>query len=702
MFTAHNPAYYGLKVSDIKEAVASSADIKNFYEQFANAFADFEDYLTGELIEKMGTLNISQQEAVLSENIFTRLSALPLIDKYEAYQLLDEDWAKVAIDLEILQTEGFEAVKQVDPNMILKKKDGKDQEVQEGWVGHVLPFSLVQSTLMQDDINAIKQEEGRLVDIASSYGELLEELPEEEREKDFVNEGKDAFVPAEVKKAIKTKEVEPEVLALLKKVDALITEEKTLRRSVKEDTERLHIATKAKIENLTDAEAYDLIKLKWIAPLASSMAKLPENIIGAFIVKLEALCHKYDTTFAEIERQISDTQQTLVGMLNGLVANEYDTKGLDELISVTINDGIKKFSELGRHDNSNEDKSKYKKVCVGDIAYNSMRMWQGASGYSPYEGIVSPAYTVLTPNSGIISKCLAYQFKLPEMTHTFQIHSQGITSDNWNLKYPTLSEIKIFVSPDEKEQEQIARFFTNLDDLITLHQRKYDKLMNIKKSMLEKMFPRDGANVPEIRFAGFTDAWEQRKLSDLVERGSTFGAEKELPRVEYEDIISGTGKLNKDIYTKVSNKAGLKFRAGDVLYGKLRPYLKNWLLPSFSGLAVGDFWVLQPQNIDSRFLYSLIQSDRFDEVANQSTGTKMPRADWNLVSKTEFAIPSSMKEQGQIGQFLLDLDNLITLHQREHKSNFRRKTNVKQSTRDRPFLLLLCSVDKGLQRGSGP
>ncbi len=72
-----------------------------------------------------------------------------------------------------------------------------------------------------------------------------------------------------------------------------------------------------------------------------------------------------------------------------------------ELISVTINDGIKKFSELGRHDNSNDNKSKYKKVCVGDIAYNSMRMWQGASGYSPYEGIVSPAYTVLSPNAGV-------------------------------------------------------------------------------------------------------------------------------------------------------------------------------------------------------------------------------------------------------------------------------------------------------------
>ena len=159
-----------------------------------------------------------------------------------------------------------------------------------------------------------------------------------------------------------------------------------------------------------------------------------------------------------------------------------------ELISVTINDGIKKFSELGRHNNSNDDKSKYKKVCIGDIAYNSMRMWQGASGYSPYEGIVSPAYTVLSPNSGINSKCLAYQFKLPEMIHTFQINSQGITSDNWNLKYPALSEIEIFVSKNEKEQAKIAEYFEGLDRLITLHQRELEKLQYIKKSMLEKMF----------------------------------------------------------------------------------------------------------------------------------------------------------------------------------------------------------------------
>ena len=137
-----------------------------------------------------------------------------------------------------------------------------------------------------------------------------------------------------------------------------------------------------------------------------------------------------------------------------------------------------------------------------------------------------------------------------------------------------------------------------------------------------------------------------------------------MPRVEYEDIISGTGRLNKDIFAKESDKTGIVFHKGDVLYGKLRPYLQNWLLPSFNGLAVGDFWVLQPQNADSSFLYRLIQSRQFDEVANQSTGTKMPRSDWKLVSKTECFIPSAIGEQAAIGAYFEQLDNLITLHQR--------------------------------------
>ena len=236
--------------------------------------------------------------------------------------------------------------------------------------------------------------------------------------------------------------------------------------------------------------------------------------------------------------------------------------------------------------------------------------------------------------------------------------------------------------PSLSEQGQIGEFFKQLDNLITLHQRKYDKLTNVKKSMLEKMFPKNGSNVPEIRFKGFSDAWEQRKFEDIAVRSSSISSESGLPRVEYEDIISGTGRLNKDIFAKESDKTGIVFHKGDVLYGKLRPYLQNWLLPSFNGLAVGDFWVLQPQNADSSFLYRLIQSRQFDEVANQSTGTKMPRSDWKLVSKTEFFIPSTIGEQAAIGAYFEQLDNLITLHQRE----LEKLKNLKKACLEKMFV----------------
>ena len=123
--------------------------------------------------------------------------------------------------------------------------------------------------------------------------------------------------------------------------------------------------------------------------------------------------------------------------------------------------------------------------------------------------------------------------------------------------------------------------------------------------------------------------------------------------------------MNKDVKLKESSKQGIVFNQGDVLYGKLRPYLHNWLLTTFSGLAVGDFWVLQPKDADSSFLFRLIQGQQFDDVANQSTGTKMPRADWNLVSKTLFFIPTSIDEQALIGRYFRSIDNLIALHQRK-------------------------------------
>jgi len=171
---------------------------------------------------------------------------------------------------------------------------------------------------------------------------------------------------------------------------------------------------------------------------------------------------------------------------------------------------------------------------------------------------------------------------------------------------------------------------------------------------------------PAIRYAEFTDAWEQREFATLVSRKSILCSESNLPRVEYEDVVSGLGQLNKDVNDKVCNKTGFLFESNDILFGKLRPYLCNWLLSSFKGIAVGDWWVLHPNETCPAFIYALIQSDKFKNISNVSTGTKMPRSDWSIVSKTIFKIPPDLTEQSIIGDIFCNLDHLITLHQREY------------------------------------
>ena len=237
--------------------------------------------------------------------------------------------------------------------------------------------------------------------------------------------------------------------------------------------------------------------------------------------------------------------------------------------------------------------------------------------------------------------------------------------------------------PSHEEQYAIGVYFQQLDNLITLHQRKYEKLLKVKKSMLEKMFPRDGADVPEIRFDGFTDAWEQRKFSDIaVRESSVYTSASDIPCVEYEDVIAEEGRLNKDIRSKETVKSGITFDGSQVLYGKLRPYLHNWLNPDFKGIAVGDWWVLKPINMDKNFLYRLIQTQKFDNIANQSSGSKMPRADWNLISNSEFMVPFSKEEQGKIGEYFDTLDHLITLHQRK----LEKLKNIKKSLLEKMFV----------------
>ena len=347
-----------------------------------------------------------------------------------------------------------------------------------------------------------------------------------------------------------------------------------------------------------------------------------------------------------------------------------------ELISVTIGEGIKKFSELGRHDNSNDDKSKYKKVCVGDIAYNSMRMWQGASGYSPYEGIVSPAYTVLSPITDVVdSKCISYLFKRSDMTHVFQMNSQGITSDNWNLKYPALSEIEIMVSPYLAEQHKIAAYLSRIDNLITLQQRKCDKLVNVKKSMLEKMFAREGAKVPEIRFEGFTDDWEQRKLEDYI--------------IEYHEVTTENNQYpaltssRKGIFLQTEYFAGNQIASDDNTGYNIVPYgyftYRHMSDDEIFHFNINDIVengivsTLYPvfttnDKLDSRYLqYQLNYGYEFARFAVlQKQGGSRTYMYLSKLKQLSLTMPKDVEEQKKISGFLMELDNLITLQQREH------------------------------------
>src|SRR5574344_1016992 len=152
LFADLSSNYSKVAVDDVKKAIKEHHNTKEFIELFNKSFGDFHSYLKKELLSEMESINTSKEEALLSEDIFKRLENIALIDKYEAYQLRDDDWTKISLDLEIVQTERFAATKTVDPNMVIKKKDGKEQEVQDGWVGHVLPFELVQENLLKDKL----------------------------------------------------------------------------------------------------------------------------------------------------------------------------------------------------------------------------------------------------------------------------------------------------------------------------------------------------------------------------------------------------------------------------------------------------------------------------------------------------------------------------------------------------------------------
>ena len=324
----------------------------------------------------------------------------------------------------------------------------------------------------------------------------------------------------------------------------------------------------------------------------------------------------------------------------GTATPYYVEQGHFYLESNNVKDGqINHNSEIFINDEFYE-KQKDKWLHTGDV----VMVQSGHVGHAaviPKELNNTAAHALImfrNPKEEIEPYFLNYEYQTDKVKKKIE----NITTGN-TIKHILASDMQEFVVdvPKYEEQKVIASYFSHLDHLITLHQRKCYRFIDIA-----------------------LDAWEQRKFADMAIRESAVQtASQEIPSVEYDDVVVEEGCLNKDISSKEMKKSGILFDGSQVLYGKLRPYLHNWLNPDFKGVAVGDWWVLKPIDLNKNFLYRLIQTQQFDNIANQSAGSKMPRADWNLISNSAFMVPFSNEEQRKIGDYFLSLDHLITLHQ---------------------------------------
>lgn len=320
-----------VKEEEIADFIISHNDVQRYTELFNKNFSMFRNYLITELISKLKENNISVTEEEISNEIFHGLENVPLIDRYEAYQILDDVWTDIEGDLEIIEQDGFDAAKCVDPNMVFKKKGGAEEEVQEGWKGRILPFELVQKKKLTYELDELKRKENRAAEIPGIYEEKLENLSEEDKEAAFVNEDKADFVWQEVKKAIKEKDAEPEVIDILKEVQSLNNEEKELKKQIKAEREKLHIKTKETIESLSDAEVLELLENKWIDPLICNITDLPIKAANDLVSEVKRLANKYRLTLNGIEDEIIQVEEDLSSMLDDLTGNEFDMLGISEL-----------------------------------------------------------------------------------------------------------------------------------------------------------------------------------------------------------------------------------------------------------------------------------------------------------------------------------------------------------------------------------
>ena len=343
-----------------------------------------------------------------------------------------------------------------------------------------------------------------------------------------------------------------------------------------------------------------------------------------------------------------------------------------ELLSVTMNDGVKPRSEIEGKDNSSEDKSNYKIVRKGDMVYNSMRMWQGANGISPCDGIVSPAYTVLMPKQEINNGYFAALFKSVTLINEFRKNSQGMTSDTWNLKYPQIETIKVQI-PSVCEQDKVSELFSVLDERIVAQSQLVESLKKYKRGLLRKVFAKlsdscEKRNLKEVSVLFADGDWIESKDQALdgirlIQTGNVgFGV--------YIDKTQNAKYISETTFHRLNC---LELYDGDILISRLpEPAGRACLLPKSTErrITAVDCTVIRTDSsvIDRNYLLQFLCSEQYLKTVNSflAGGTRQRISRKNLEG-IEVPYPS-IDEQRYWGSFLCKVDARISNEEQRRSS----------------------------------
>lgn len=325
--------YSALKVADVKNAIERNTDVKSLNTQFAEAFNGFADMLHQKLIDNVMSVRELQAQDEIACDIFRRLNSIPLVDRYAVYQVLADNWQDIISDIETIQEEGFDAVRVVETAYKLVKKGDDDVEVPDGLKGRIIPFSLVQQTKFQSQLNTISALMSRVEAISGELDEVRDSLSEEELEAYCDSEKDNAFDKKKITADAKPKaDVEAETKTKLKKIVALWNEQTKTNKQIKADKQALEDKTIKAIENLQDEEAAVLLHQKWINPICDGIDATLRSVLSALESEALALSEKYATSYKQINDDMAVANAQLAELVEQLTGDEFAIRGLKELV----------------------------------------------------------------------------------------------------------------------------------------------------------------------------------------------------------------------------------------------------------------------------------------------------------------------------------------------------------------------------------